>query len=428
MSAPIWNLEQVQRLSPSTLTFERATKIAKASRWRKLQRSGTRFCGECRTSGATNYRVAIQVDSRDYYSNSPAAEKPDKYIIALALLTLQDEEAFAEKESLPQWVEDGFSRKASSTSAVDKAKDRARQQEKRISSMTDGVQELQAWLLDRARRGLAELQQQDQSYWEQFASRMTDYKLGSIANRIRRMADYRLRSDWAQYLTSEVADLYLFAQAFQQLDELDEPLQQELLSLGGYNFKKKDLLTQSGQRDHWMILSLITGEDEKLRFRRTWVWGQESQGTALLLDFVFGNGPFEQRWQFGHVFEGELIYYPGPVPQRALVKDYRLVQRQFSLQGFADHEAMLQAFAKNLGQNPWLRSIPAGLEWVVPARTEQQMVLVDQQQRALPTVESEATWTLLALAAGQPVFVFGEWDGALFHPLSTVVGGRLLQL
>jgi hypothetical protein len=43
-------------------------------------------------------------------------------------------------------------------------------------------------------------------------------------------------------------------------------------------------------------------------------------------------------------------------------------------------------------------------------------------------VEGNTGWRLLALSAGHPIGLFGEWDGAAFKPLSVTAEGRFVVL
>jgi hypothetical protein len=65
-----------------------------------------------------------------------------------------------------------------------------------------------------------------------------------------------------------------------------------------------------------------------------------------------------------------------------------------------------------LGKCPWLGYFPFAIANAIPARHDQQWLLVDAQQHAVPLrISDEQGWILLAESGGHPLHVFGEWEG-----------------
>jgi hypothetical protein len=64
----------------------------------------------------------------------------------------------------------------------------------------------------------------------------------------------------------------------------------------------------------------------------------------------------------------------------------------------------------------------------VPVVDGDDVWVVDEAGTAAPVAESHARWSLLALAAGHPVDVFGEWSTSRLWPLSVDVSGTLVGL
>jgi len=431
-----WDLEKVRRLAPDLLTFERSEKLVKPSRWKELGQKGPLIWGQCRSGGLTWYKVALELDKDRSFSNSPSSNTPDKYVLALATYYLKSPTRFTEREEPPAWVGEGFRRQRqkkeeSPTQRADKkaqARERARQ--KRLLLMYEGVRDLERWLEDVAREGLGAWQQRDDAAWEAIATRMTDQKLGGPARRIRRMAALRNQADWLDQLCWELADLYLLTQAFQQLDEHEDAFQAELLNQAGINVRKSDLLDESGLSDYWLVLSRQEGEDDNLRYRRVWLWGEQSQRPALLLDFAWGDQSFEHDWRVGAAMEAELVYYPGAVPHRALVKNFSYQQRPFArLDGQGSLSDFLRESANGWAKNPWMVTAPALLADVVPVLDEQSRIyLKDKEDQLLPLTPDPASWKLLAAYRAEPMLVFGEWNGQHLQPFMTLANRRIVRL
>ncbi|MDV7392490.1 hypothetical protein RZS08_14085, partial [Arthrospira platensis SPKY1] len=112
----------------------------------------------------------------------------------------------------------------------------------------------------------------------------------------------------------------------------------------------------------WIVMGLVEGEEDNLRFRRTWVQDAHSGRFALLLDFAWGDQPFEHHWTLGQEFEGNLFYYPSAYPQRALAGEIDLKKIQDPLpMGIDAFDELLRKYAEALARQPWLSRYPAFL-------------------------------------------------------------------
>ena len=296
--------------------------------------------------------------------------------------------------------------------------------------MSDGVRELENWLTDLINQGLATVEKLPSEFWEDFAARMVDAKLSGIGRRIRQFDQLLLLNDWHEALLMELGELHLFVQAFSKLGELPETLQQEVLVVAGVNIKKDEVLARTGMKDRWLVIGQQSGEEEKLQYRRTWLLGEKSQQMALLLDFTWGRTPFPVEWIVGSVVEGEVVYYPAAYLSRALVKQFRLSTDPFNgLSGYENLDQMIDAYARAIAANPWLRVLPCFLESVIPVYDQQKFLLVDQKGKQLPFGGlAQKNWKLIAISTGQPIHVFGEWNGRKLLLLSVVAGGRIVTL
>lgn len=301
---------------------------------------------------------------------------------------------------------------------------------KRIEQMKVGALELKSWLQDVLRQGLAITDGKSDPNWESFAAKMVDRKLGSIARRIRQMNQWQTEEHWHETLLEEIAALFLFAEAFSKLEHFPQAVQDELVAIGGYNWKKDAILEKKGIADHWLVIALTSGSEDNLTFRRTWLIGENSRRIALILEFVWGRATFEQAWKVGQAFESELVFYPAAYPLRALLKAPKLYTRPLLLPpAYTDFDELLDAYAMAIGQNPWLRDFPGLLNNVLVIFEQKTFHLIDQQKRMIPVDgEYQKLWRLLALGAGKTVQLFGTWDGRAFAPLSVVLPDRIVDL
>jgi len=427
--------DQIYALAPDTDTLQKARGVSYAGRkWLMIEGNEKLLWANYQTAPSLIHKVVADLERSEFGCTCRSPQRPCRHTLGLLMLLLRHDERIRVTYDPPDWVlkwKSNQNQKIKSThpdSPLPKKTERIAS--KRYLSMQEGVIELKQWLSNLIRQGLAIAKEQPPSFWDDFAARMVDAKLGSIGKQIRSAKLLLLEEDWHDRLLGLVADLHLFAQSFQQLDRLPAKFQDELISYAGVNVKKDLVLAQKGIFDHWLILGQTFGEEERLRYRRTWLLGEQSGQFALLLDFVFGQNAFEQQWPVGAALQGEIVYYPATIPQRALLKDFGWSQKVYQgLSGFPSLEDFALAYAQALANNPWLLSFPCLLDDVIPILVDDQVWLVDRNKKKIPLGNSNTTtWKLLSLSGGHPISLFGEWNGTTFLPLTSITGGRVISL
>lgn len=304
---------------------------------------------------------------------------------------------------------------------------------KRFDLMSAGLEELETWLLDTFRQGLASLEQQAPSFWTEIAARMVDAKLGGIAKRLKRLGQLVGNEDkWYEKVLAELGSLYLLTKAFRRIEQLPIPLQKDVLSIAGINTRKEELLQEGlSIKDVWMILAVAEKTEDNLRSRKTWLYGWQSNRFALVLDFAWGRTDFTEKYTVGRVFEGTVIYYPSNVPIRVVVQEKRFIENRpiKRIVGFPSFSEFLDHYATTLAANPWLLDYPCAIEQLSPTLFNEQLQLTDKDNFQIPILLSTSKqWTILALSGGHPVNLFGEWTGQQFVPLSLSAGGQFFVL
>lgn len=426
---------QIEQLAPDTATLARSQDLAAPRKWAALEKRGAFRWGRCKSRGVRQYRSVVHLQNLEYYCSCPARKQPCKHILALLQLEEAPVHAFREAEELPDWIRQWREKGPPSEAELEeaarqRAAGRRRERDKRIELMKSGAADLEQWLLDLIRQGLALTQNQPGEYWDEFAGRMIDAKLGSVGRRIQQWKKIFEEEEWHEQLLGEIAELYLLARGFRQLDQLPDDLYRELLTTAGLAVKKKEVLKNEGITDHWLVIGLMEGEEDQLRYRRAWLLGEKSGKIPLLLDFAFGGQGFEQDWKVGMAVEGELVYYPGSYPQRALLKSFEASRRAFQTPaGFADLSDFADAYAAAVGANPWLFHFPALIHEVTPVLQKNKLLLIDRNGKQLPAASSsENQWKILAVSAGKPLTVFGEYNGNRLQVLCMIDGERLIAL
>ncbi len=439
--------QKITSYAPDPGTAQRATGIAHAQIWFSLEGNGRAIWG---TYGyeLDPFKVSVDFEGPAFRCTCPVRRKPCKHGIALLLVFAKNNDAFQVVTNPPEWVtnwlqkrdERGKKRRnitveVKRTPEEEKALAEKRQanRDKRLEKMAGGLDELENWLTDLFRQGLATLENYSHEYWDDLQSRMADATLKGISKRLRLLPLLMSQEDWHEPLLAELGDIYLIVKGFRNIKQLPEPLQDDLLSLSGVNFKKADVLEGPSQVDYWLVAGqTITQEEGNLVARHTWFIGEASKQNVLVLDFAWG-GTFEASFKLGTVLQGEVAFYPSAYPQRILFKNFTLADRPFDLHnGYPNLSAFADDYAKAIGQFPWLNYFPAFLKEVVPVPNslrDDTFVLVDTHRKQLPTItDEELGWKMVAMSAGRPTSIFGLWNGQSFQPLSAVVNGQFRPL
>jgi hypothetical protein len=294
----------------------------------------------------------------------------------------------------------------------------AEQREARVAS---GLAELDRWLCDQVRQGLAGSQKSGYRHWDDIAARMVDAQAPGLAERLRALAAVpHSGPGWEDRLLEEYALLRLLATAYRGQAGLPPPLRATVRSRIGFTVRKADVLASGPQvRDRWSVLARRDLDQDRIRARRVWLRGLQSGRHALVLSFAprYGTGePLDDSLTVGTEADADLAFYPAAVPLRALV-----TARHDTAPGGRPSggtvAGLLASWAAALGADPWLDIWPAVLA-ATPARAPLRC-LADANGDALPLhPRAGACWPLFALSGGRQLTVAGEWTPRGLWPLT----------
>lgn len=389
-------------------------------------------------SAEQTHGVALDTTTNALYCTCPFLPRPCIHARALALLFAREgEAAFEPAETLPEWVA-ALARAQPGQAAAQLTRppvhEQAQRRSERLVRAQHGFEDLELWLLDTLRRGVATAVSEDPDFYKNIAVRLADASMRSLSRSIRTLeavpAD---QPDWPERMTAVLADAALALNAFRRREYLPEALLHDLEAFIGISVKKETVRAEGETlRDAWAVVGAVEEQvEEQLRQRRTWLLGARSGQYALLLEYAYGDPEFLPGLAPGSVVEGALIFYPSAWPHRALVSDElnRLPKNVEKLPGFEKIEDAVHAYADALGKQPWLSAFPVALNGVVPGRHKNRFGLVDSDGKYLPLGNADLVcWSLVALGGGPPLTVFGEWDGMAFRVLSALSGKRFVGI
>lgn len=413
--------EQALQFAPDDSAAQNARKLAKPGQWQHLRIHDAILWGEIQ--GSAVYRAAFDLDALSFKCSCPSRKQPCKHGLALVLSYAQSFALFEAAEPsgwVAEWLE---KRQAAAEKKQAKAEEPAKPvdaaaQTKRVAArekkVAAGLQELQLWLDDLARGGLAHARTLARSHFDHMAGRLVDAQAPGLAAAVQELSSALRVAHWQQAATMALGRLALLAESYGRQDTLPDGLKADIRALTGWPVAQEDVLAAPPLADDWLVLAhrdedLETGNG---RYRRQWLWGRNSGRAALLLSFAFGNQNLAPPYPAGMTLPARLCFYPSATPQRALVRDADTptLPPLTAVNGYGSLEEALDAQAGLLAQNPLLAEIPWLLSGVTVRRDGNDWHLRDREGRTAPLRVSDG-WALLALSGGQPLQVFGEWDG-----------------
>jgi hypothetical protein len=421
-----WDRARVLALAPDASSLRAAQPLASGRSWPLTGAAAeSALWGECQGSAATPYRTAVDLSGPAYRCSCPSRKFPCKH--ALALMLLWSDGAVAPRTNPPEWVSSWLATRWAKTGGTNDPKPpadpaaalrRAGQREARVAT---GLTELDRWLCDQVRQGLAASQRAGYRHWDDIAARMVDAQAPGLAERLRALAAVPYSGPgWDGRLLEEYALLRLLATAGREQAGLPPPLRDTVRSRVGFTIRQADVLASATPprrvRDRWHVLARRDLDQDRIRTRRVWLRGRDTGRFALVLSFAAVGQSLDDSLTVGTETDAELAFYPAAVPLRALV-----AARHDTFPGGpppgATIAALLASYAAALGEDPWLDTWPTVLD-AIPARAPFPC-LYDAAGDALPLHPGAGDcWPLLALSGGHPLTVAGEWTPRGLWPLT----------
>ncbi|NJP89149.1 SWIM zinc finger family protein [Nonomuraea sp. FMUSA5-5] len=458
-----WSRDQVLALAPDASSQKAAQGVATAGKWALRGTTGTVLYGECKGSGAKPYLAAVDLTEPAYRCSCPSRKFPCKH--ALGLLLLWSADGVPEQPAAPQWVtewlDDRAERAAKSAARIEAARlDAARSGPARAEAaaataggagsgvgvggthldsapgavgsspgaapalatgtslggraesvrhqrVAAGLAELERWLADQVRQGLAGAQEHD---WDGLAKRLIDAQAPGVAGLVSRLARVRAEEGWPGRLLEEYALVNLLAIAYRRRAALPDALAQTVLIRVGFPVTREEVLAGPPVRDHWDVLGRRDEVQDRLTARRVWLRGRRTGRPALVLSFAPQGQPLDASLVTGTTIDADLTYYPGAAPLRALVAARHDTVASAGVPPGKSPDEALDEVAGALAEDPWTESWPLVLTGVVPGRTS---------LGGLPLhPRAHDPWRLIAVSGGHPVTVAAEWTPQGLRPLT----------
>jgi hypothetical protein len=416
----VWERARVLALAADDASRRAAVALLSASAWPEAGCTlgeHPLLWGRCR--GSATYPVVVRPGAT-YRCSCPSRKLPCKHALALMLRWAGGELSPAEPPAyaqLPDAAPD-----APAVERVPDAEAAAQRAAARAERVAAGLDELDRWLGDQVRAGLAGLERAGWSHFEAIAARMVDAQAPGVAGLLRGLPALMAQDGWPEQVLDALAGLHLLVRAHRGLDALPADLAATVRSRVGYPVAKALVLAGPAVVDHWLALGAVDVLEGRLESRRVWLWGTSTRRWALLLSFAVPGAGLDESVAVGQVLFAALHFYPGAGEHRALVGEQWPPDAVVTIQPEAPAAAR-ERWAAQVAADPWATRMPVVLDAVPvpPAGPRQPWRLRGDDGWAVPVVGLPADpWPLLALAADGRVPVFGEWGRGGFRPLRVV--------
>ena len=305
--------------------------------------------------------------------------------------------------------------------------DRDRARDERVERMFAGLTELDRWLDDRMRTGLADPSLAKYATWDELAARLVDAQAGSLANRIRRLAGLVGASpEWHSDVLAELGLLHLLAEAGRRLGSLPGPLADAVATTVGWQVRQADVLGGVPDTDTWIVAGRSDTREDRIEVRRHWLRGATSGRWALVLSFAAYRQSLDTSLTVGTAIAADLHRYPGPA-LRALIG-----ARHGDTAGPARPPAVgIVAACDEIGtilaNEPWLDRVPVTVTASIAADGTR-FALTDDGGTLPLIAAGHALATLLAVAGGDAVDVTCEWTPHGVVPLTVHLDDRSIDV
>jgi hypothetical protein len=460
-----WTVEQVAAAAPSPPAVVAAEPLAVAARWSGLGGDERALWGRCRGSGAEPYETSVDHVGVAWRCTCPSRKLPCKHALALLLLWVRGQVPDATRPSgVVAWIDARDRRSDTGAAAggaapvvqpdivgetpsgarLDRADDPGaeptpdhgpdrdaldRSRDERVARMMEGLTELDRWLEDRLRTGLADPALARYQTWDALAARLVDARAGALANRIRRLAGLvGAGPEWHADVLAELGMLHLIAQAGRRLPELPGALADVVATASGWQVRQADVLAGVPETDDWAVLGRSDTREDRIEVRRVWMRGIQSGRWAMLLSFAAYRQSLDDRWQVGSVVRADLHRYPGSSLRALAGRCEGEAMPLIDVGALAmTIAAACDAVGNAVAGEPWIERYPV-LVRATPTVTDGRWVLTDATG-SLPMLGGPpALGAVLAASAGEQVTLTVEWTPRGLVPLTVHLADRAIDI
>ncbi|MEY2959443.1 MAG: hypothetical protein RLZZ01_2011 [Actinomycetota bacterium] len=313
-----------------------------------------------------------------------------------------------------------------------------REGDDRIARTAAGLADLERWLEDRMRTGLADPVLARYETWDRLAARLVDAGAGALAGRVRRIAGLvGAGPDWHGRVLAELGNLHLLASGGLRYPALPDDLAGVLGVAIGRQVRRADVLAGVPETDDWFVAGRSDEREDRIVVRRWWLRGRRSGRWSMVLSFAAYGEALDDGFEVGETRRADVHRYPGRSIRVLVVPpaDEHSVERPVEQEPLADRlptpaTTIAEACASIgavVAAEPWIERVPVTVV-AAPAPTSRGWYLTDGTG-SLPLVGVDTSLAgLLAASRGLPVPTTVEWTPWGLRPVAVHLADRSVDL
>jgi hypothetical protein len=410
--------EQILGLAQHDYQVKTSRELAVAHKWQALGQDATGIWAEIPVKDKMPIQTKVLLSPLSFSCSCVSYHYPCQHALGLLLLWLEQPQVFTAKET-PAWLS------WNETPEDDPDLEFSPGTERR-ARLEAGLAELELWLHDLIRSGLEVARTRPPTYYQQMADRLVDATLAEIARDIRQLSSISAKNPrWHEEYLGVLGRLHLLIQGFKRLDDLSAETGADIRMAVGW---LPDLQTAT-VTDSWHVVGRRTETEVNRKTQRTYLWAEREERPAVLVDVLHGKQSANRHFLPGVALEATLTFYNSTAPLCAeLVSVETITQSETSVKAESSIRVATTKFINIKTANPWLRSYPLVLEDVVAEQRDGNWIIRDAEGYffSLPP-RYPYGWYLRTLSA-DGLWIFGDYDGSRFLPMSVWANDRLLEL
>jgi len=292
----------------------------------------------------------------------------------------------------------------------------------RLAEMMDGIKILVQWQESIYYMPLLQNQAAFEEEKERIAAVLVDNHLGKLAKLIRLLPGSP--GENPDEFLNHWAEITLIAHLWLQFDTLSKAQQINLVYHSGPNITKKHLEKELPYTGIFHVVAVVTDREENLQRRVVYFLERNKDEMFFLLDFSFGNRPFESTFEVGETYKGEVIKYPIRGYNRIRIGQWRKESIPLKLtkkSSFKNLEEMASSIYNGLCENPLSLPCPVIVELYsdfLPSSGWRVMDRTGFVLRLQSDIEENVLYSFFSSIYKAFVPVMGLWDSSGFFPQS----------
>ena len=417
--------DQILVLAPDEASKKSGKALANASNWVTKGANDLALWGECQGSGSKPYQTQVDITNIAFKCSCPSRKFPCKHGLGLLLLYAREKNSFSASDA-PAWVTDWLGKRTEKQEKqadkkekpVDEAAQAKRQQARQLK-VSDGIEELNAWLKDVIRNGIMTVPEKGPAFFENVSRRLIDAQAPGLAGMVRSLGETNFYAEgWPTRFMDQLLRIYLVIEGFRNSTSLSDDLRQDLRTWIGFTQSQDEIKEKQGITDTWLVLGKQSSEVDAITTEKFWLYGTQTNSYALLLQFIVRGQGVQYSLTPGMFIEGELVFFPSTSPLRALIKIQATADAVNQFDKFTGWQTLAQTESELNSQLPFRSERPFIVAKLKPVYYNQKWWLQDEEKKIMQIKsEYKNIWKLLSLSAGEAMdmAVVGKEDQ--FEPL-----------